>query len=196
MKRVCRKARTWDPRLVQLCRNNKPFVFALIQGAKLGMNECRHQLRFHRWNCTEQKRSIAKMLLRGTVSDRKLITTEAESMPFIMISQNYHKNMNNYGKHLRSSNTHRRQSKRCLPRQCYLPERFTAVANKIGFLGTREVRFPSSTEYPADALIVSKWMFLSDSFYCIFFVLGIRLESIPEHTVCTVQKQWLFVFRH
>lgn len=66
---VCRKAkRLRSPAQTRMCRDDFELVKYIVAGTRRGVEQCQHELRFHRWNCTEQKKSIGNMLLRGNVN--------------------------------------------------------------------------------------------------------------------------------
>ncbi|XP_071526655.1 protein Wnt-6-like [Panulirus ornatus] len=64
--RICRKRGrrlAKDPQSV-ICRR-QPDVFQLIlEGAQMAMKECQFQFSSHRWNCSDNKRSLKKILSR------------------------------------------------------------------------------------------------------------------------------------
>ncbi|XP_037866642.1 protein Wnt-6 [Bombyx mori] len=63
---VCKKNRRTRGRLAQICRNETGLVKEITKGVTLGATECAHQFRSRRWNCTTQRRSMRKILMRDT----------------------------------------------------------------------------------------------------------------------------------
>lgn len=43
----------------QLCRENPEVVVSIGKGAKLGVEECQHQFKDHRWNCSKVARDVS-----------------------------------------------------------------------------------------------------------------------------------------
>ncbi|CAG9121446.1 unnamed protein product [Plutella xylostella] len=62
---VCKRHRRTRGRLAQLCRNDTGLLREISRGVTLGATECAHQFRHRRWNCTTQRRSMRKILMRG-----------------------------------------------------------------------------------------------------------------------------------
>ncbi|KAJ0181637.1 hypothetical protein K1T71_002359 [Dendrolimus kikuchii] len=63
---ICKKNRRTRGRLAQICRNETGLVKEITKGVTLGATECAHQFRNRRWNCTTQRRSMRKILMRDT----------------------------------------------------------------------------------------------------------------------------------
>ncbi|XP_042558808.1 protein Wnt-6-like [Clupea harengus] len=59
---ICRKTRRLGGKHAELCQSQPEIVQEVVKGARLGMRECQHQFRHHRWNCTNQSRSLGKIL--------------------------------------------------------------------------------------------------------------------------------------
>ena len=52
----------------QLCRENPEVVVSIGKGAKLGVEECQHQFKDHRWNCSKVARDVSvfgKVMKKG-----------------------------------------------------------------------------------------------------------------------------------
>uniref|UniRef100_A0A915J4X8 Protein Wnt n=1 Tax=Romanomermis culicivorax TaxID=13658 RepID=A0A915J4X8_ROMCU len=65
-KKICRAARTTGHKAhAELCSSHE-LVKEIMDGVKMGLQECGHQLRFHQWNCSQKYRSIGKMMTRST----------------------------------------------------------------------------------------------------------------------------------
>ncbi|XP_035218276.1 protein Wnt-6-like isoform X2 [Stegodyphus dumicola] len=64
--RICRKARRLRGKQALICKNEPEVVTAIAEGSKKGIHECQYQFRFRRWNCTQAKRSLKKVLSRDT----------------------------------------------------------------------------------------------------------------------------------
>ncbi|XP_069186121.1 protein Wnt-6 [Procambarus clarkii] len=66
--RICRKRGrrlAKDPQSI-ICRK-QPEVFKLIvEGSQLAMKECQHQFANHHWNCSDNRRSLKRILTRDT----------------------------------------------------------------------------------------------------------------------------------
>lgn len=62
---ICKKNRRTRGRLAQICRNETGLLKEITKGVTLGATECAHQFRNRRWNCTTQRRSMRKILMRG-----------------------------------------------------------------------------------------------------------------------------------
>ncbi|OWR46371.1 Wnt-6, partial [Danaus plexippus plexippus] len=63
---VCKKNRRVRGRLASICKNETGLLKEISRGVTLGATECAHQFRNRRWNCTTQRRSMRKILMRGT----------------------------------------------------------------------------------------------------------------------------------
>ncbi|XP_054083269.1 protein Wnt-1 isoform X2 [Zeugodacus cucurbitae] len=63
---MCKKARRLRGKLAEICRHDSALLKEIIIGVNLGFRECEFQLRNHRWNCTTQRRSMRKILMRDT----------------------------------------------------------------------------------------------------------------------------------
>uniref|UniRef100_A0A6M2DY21 Protein Wnt n=1 Tax=Xenopsylla cheopis TaxID=163159 RepID=A0A6M2DY21_XENCH len=64
--RACKKARKLKGRLGEACRGGAALIAAVARGASLGGRECGHQFRDRRWNCTTDRRSLRRILMRDT----------------------------------------------------------------------------------------------------------------------------------
>lgn len=61
------------PKQLRFCRNYIEIMPSVAEGVKLGIQECQHQFRGRRWNCTTIDDSLAifgPVLDKGTVSGR------------------------------------------------------------------------------------------------------------------------------
>jgi len=69
---VCRKTARKLPskKFFEICkqdsRNRTSLLKKITKGITLGFRECENQFRLRRWNCTSQRKSMKKVLLRGT----------------------------------------------------------------------------------------------------------------------------------
>lgn len=63
---ICQKNRRTKGRLAQICRNETGLLQEITKGVNLGATECAYQFRNRRWNCTTQRRSMRKILMRDT----------------------------------------------------------------------------------------------------------------------------------
>ena len=63
--RICTKVKRLRGKQPVLCKNDPDFIKRIISGAKLGIQECQHQFRDRKWNCTTAKPAIRKVLTRG-----------------------------------------------------------------------------------------------------------------------------------
>ncbi|XP_076158790.1 protein Wnt-6-like [Alosa pseudoharengus] len=59
---ICRKTRRVGGKHAELCQSQPEIVQEVVKGARMGMRECQHQFHQHRWNCTNQSKSLAKIL--------------------------------------------------------------------------------------------------------------------------------------
>lgn len=63
------------PKQLRFCRNYIEIMPSVAEGVKLGIQECQHQFRGRRWNCTTIKDNLA---IFGPVLDKgKLISKKA-----------------------------------------------------------------------------------------------------------------------
>lgn len=53
-------------RQVEICRKEPKVLQEIVKGAQLGTKECQHQFRNRRWNCTTARKSLRKVIARGT----------------------------------------------------------------------------------------------------------------------------------
>ncbi|KAI5639665.1 wnt family domain-containing protein [Phthorimaea operculella] len=63
---VCKRNRRARGRLTQICRNETGLLKEISRGVTLGATECSYQFKNRRWNCTTQRRSMRKILMRDT----------------------------------------------------------------------------------------------------------------------------------
>ncbi|XP_064119129.1 protein Wnt-6-like [Macrobrachium nipponense] len=66
--RICRKRgrkKSKDP-LSFLCRKEPTTVNLILTGTQQAMRECQYQFRHHRWNCTDNRRSLRRIFSRET----------------------------------------------------------------------------------------------------------------------------------
>ncbi|XP_037789093.1 protein Wnt-6-like [Penaeus monodon] len=64
--RICRKRGSRvskDPQST-ICRKEPKTFQMILDGSQMAMKECQYQFRFHRWNCTDNRRSLKKILMR------------------------------------------------------------------------------------------------------------------------------------
>ncbi|KAI8427542.1 hypothetical protein MSG28_002058 [Choristoneura fumiferana] len=69
---VCKRNRRARGRLAHICRNETGLLKEIMRGVTLGATECAHQFRHRRWNCTTQRRSMRKILMREKESPTSL----------------------------------------------------------------------------------------------------------------------------
>lgn len=63
--RICTKKKELKSRQSEICRNEPKVIKEVQKGAHLGTEECKFQFVNRRWNCSTDRRSIKKLLLRG-----------------------------------------------------------------------------------------------------------------------------------
>ncbi|KAK3858120.1 hypothetical protein Pcinc_035667 [Petrolisthes cinctipes] len=66
--RICRRrGRRYarDPQS-EICRHKPQLVPVILEGAQKAMKECQSQFSGHRWNCTDNRRSLKRILMRDT----------------------------------------------------------------------------------------------------------------------------------
>ncbi|KAK7794182.1 hypothetical protein R5R35_000478 [Gryllus longicercus] len=61
---VCKKTR--KGRLAEVCKKEPAVLREITRGLAMGTKECQYQFRNRRWNCTNARRSMRKVLLRDT----------------------------------------------------------------------------------------------------------------------------------
>lgn len=67
--RICRRrGRRYasDPQS-EICRHKPQLVPVILEGAQMAMQECQSQFAGQRWNCSDNKRSLKRILMRGEV---------------------------------------------------------------------------------------------------------------------------------
>lgn len=66
--RICRKTGTRSSKDPQstICRKEPRTFQMILDGSQMAMKECQYQFRFHRWNCTDNRRALKKILMRDT----------------------------------------------------------------------------------------------------------------------------------
>lgn len=62
---VCKKTRRLRGRVAEMCRGEPALLREISKGVQLASRECQHQFRHRRWNCTNVRRSLKKVLVRG-----------------------------------------------------------------------------------------------------------------------------------
>lgn len=77
---ACRKTQKIPNKILDICRqdnrNKTSLLKKITKGISLGFRECENQFRHRKWNCTSQRRSMKKILLRGkSRTDSKRIVT-------------------------------------------------------------------------------------------------------------------------
>lgn len=68
-------------RRADTCRKEPKVLLEIVKGAQMATKECQHQFRNRRWNCTTARKSLRKVVARGTAhspihSRRNLSTTK------------------------------------------------------------------------------------------------------------------------
>ncbi|CRK93527.1 CLUMA_CG007060, isoform A [Clunio marinus] len=67
---ACKKTRKIPNKILDICkqdsRNKTSILKKITKGISLGFRECENQFRHRKWNCTSQRRSMKKILLRDT----------------------------------------------------------------------------------------------------------------------------------
>lgn len=68
---VCKKTQKLPNKIIEICkqdsRNKTSLLKKISIGITLGFRECENQFRHRKWNCTTQRRSMKKILLKGTI---------------------------------------------------------------------------------------------------------------------------------
>ncbi|KAK7069787.1 Protein Wnt-6 [Halocaridina rubra] len=66
--RICRKSGRKEDNypLITICRKEPELVRLIQTGSKIALLECQHQFKNHRWNCTSNKKSLKRILMRDT----------------------------------------------------------------------------------------------------------------------------------
>lgn len=66
---ACKKTHKIPKKILDICRqdsrNKTSLLKKITKGISLGFRECENQFRHRKWNCTSQRRSMKKILLRG-----------------------------------------------------------------------------------------------------------------------------------
>ena len=72
--RLCRQSqrRVQSGRKAEMCRKEPEVLQEIVKGAQLGNKECQHQFRNRRWNCTTARKSLRKVVARGTTTTNSL----------------------------------------------------------------------------------------------------------------------------
>lgn len=62
----CKRTRKSQPnRLITICTKKPQLLEQIRQGIILGTNQCQHQFRNRRWNCTSERKTFRRVILRG-----------------------------------------------------------------------------------------------------------------------------------
>jgi hypothetical protein len=71
--KVCKKTKKIPNKIAEICRqdsrNKTSLLKKITKGISLGFRECENQFRHRKWNCTSQRRSMKKILLRGEFTE-------------------------------------------------------------------------------------------------------------------------------
>ncbi|XP_066521711.1 protein Wnt-6 [Hoplias malabaricus] len=59
---ICRRSKPPGGAHSELCQTKPELIQEVAKGARLGMRECQHQFRQHRWNCSSHSKSLGKIL--------------------------------------------------------------------------------------------------------------------------------------
>ncbi|KAG9277650.1 protein Wnt-6-like [Astyanax mexicanus] len=59
---ICRRSKPPGGAHAELCQTKPEIIQEVAKGARLGMRECQHQFRQHRWNCSSHSKSLGKIL--------------------------------------------------------------------------------------------------------------------------------------
>lgn len=62
---ICRRSKPSGGANNELCQTQPEIIQEVAKGARLGMRECQHQFRHHRWNCTGHGKNLGKILQQG-----------------------------------------------------------------------------------------------------------------------------------
>lgn len=70
---VCKKTQKLPNKILEICKqhsrnktsNEKTIMKNIVSGISLGFRECENQFRHRKWNCTSQRRSMKKILMKG-----------------------------------------------------------------------------------------------------------------------------------
>lgn len=65
-KQMCKKNVRSRPKFVDICKKAPGLLQTITDGVTLAQSECQYQFRHRRWNCTNAKKSIKKVMARGT----------------------------------------------------------------------------------------------------------------------------------
>ena len=63
--RVCRRLRHARGRRSRICRRQPEVIEQVHKGVALATKECQHQFQHRRWNCTTDRRSLKRILMKG-----------------------------------------------------------------------------------------------------------------------------------
>lgn len=66
---ICKKQRRLRGKYYEMCKNETSMMREISRGISMGFKECEHQFKNHRWNCTQNVRSMRKILLKGKKSN-------------------------------------------------------------------------------------------------------------------------------
>lgn len=65
-KTICHKVRRLRGKQNVICQKEPEIKKAIVQGAQMAIQECQYQFRNRRWNCTRERRSMKKILMKDT----------------------------------------------------------------------------------------------------------------------------------
>lgn len=65
-KQMCKKSLRSRPKFVDICKKAPGLLQTITDGVTLAQSECQYQFRHRRWNCTNVKKSIKKVMARDT----------------------------------------------------------------------------------------------------------------------------------
>lgn len=63
--RICRKASRLKGKQAIICDKEPDIAREITKGAQMGKKECEHQFRNRHWNCSSDKRSMRRILMKG-----------------------------------------------------------------------------------------------------------------------------------
>lgn len=64
-RQICKKTRKLRGKLANVCRNETALLKEVAKGVAMGASECGYQFKTRRWNCTTDRKSMRKILLKG-----------------------------------------------------------------------------------------------------------------------------------